>query len=77
MNQHKETILNGITVSSPLLEIRSSLILFRDAGGQAEEARRWIQELRETGGLTEAQDDRALEILDLVEGFVRLDLRVW
>lgn len=60
---------------APLEEIAGVLRIWRERGLTAEEASRALELLRENAD--EQLEDRILEVMDVVSGFCRPELRVW
>ena len=50
---------------------------YKDDGGTKEEAYRILTEMRDEPGLSEATDDRLLELMDVAAGFVPAHWKIW
>ena len=60
-----------------LTEIRDMLIEYRNSGGQQQQAQIIGERLRTNFSKDEQLDDRVLEILDVVTGWCRTELKIW
>lgn len=77
MNETISPELNElITGDQPLRRVASRLREFRDRGLTRIEARQIFEALRGRAA-DEAQEDRILEVLDIVAGFCSPELTVW
>lgn len=75
-SQLRQEIEAGLREGRSLLSLRLILEKFAKHGGECDEARLVLQELR-AGSTSEEIEDRILELLDIVDGFIRAELRIW
>lgn len=75
-NVLKYRIEEGVTQNIDFHEFRKVLLLFKEEGGSQEDALLILEDLRQNVK-NQKVEDKILEIMDLVTGWCKADLRVW
>ena len=75
-NALKNKIEEGLMQNIDFLEFRKILLLFKEEGGNQEDALKVLEDLRQKAE-NEEVEDKILEIMDIVGGWCRADLIIW
>jgi hypothetical protein len=75
-NLLKYRIEEGLSQNIDFHEFRKILLLFKEEGGNQEDALIVLEDLRQKSE-NQKVEDNILEIMDLVTGWCNVDLRVW